>query len=966
MKNTVSAVAVQLPCARTVISRAAQLAIQSVVVGGLLLSAGLSEAQSAKSDNEQLERVIVTGSNIRRISTETSSPVQVITSDELKKSGLTSVADVLRTITANGAGTLSAAFSGAFASGANGVALRGLTVGSTLVLIDGRRMAPYPLGDDGQRSFVDTSSIPFDAIERIEVLKDGASAVYGSDAIAGVVNVILKRSYVGQSVTAEYAQTSKGDGRTHHWAGILGGGRLEQDGRNAYFAAEYRKQDPIFYSQRPGVLTRRDYTAQGGENLTRGVPNEANGGQPGSTTGYITDATGNVPGIAGFMKGCDAARLAAGQCAYENTWSQVQPTTSNLNLVGRYTQRLSDDWQLSLQATHFVSKSEQTAAPSASFSGGYQGLAFGPGQAPQLLPGIDATTISSSNPSFPSSASGLTSGVLNYNFMDLGPNLTTTQSRSTRLVADVQGTLDKWDVTAAAGYTEVRLDVNAFGAVNPYNLQTALNDTAHPYLVGGPNGDEVKAFIAPVLRAKDSSKLSFLQASASREVAQLPGGALSLSIGASAVHRQLRAVAPDDVASGRIGGNNAFAIGTQNVKSVYGELLAPVTKSLEFEGALRYDHYNLSGGKASPKLGFKFEPMPELALRGTLSKGFRAPGPAENGNAGQSYLAAQTTDAVLCPHGDNANTPGNFPTQCLISPTAVNTTNPQLKPETSSSYTLGLLLQPNKAFSARLDYYSIDLKNQIITPALDYATAVAVRNTTLTPIPFVNPDGSVTLKAPPVGTIAYFSNSYVNANETKTSGIDVDLEFRHRFEDLGEVRSNLMVSHMLKYDVVIDGHTYELAGTHGPSVVSGDTGNPKTRIQWVNTWSRGPVQLTGTVNYLSGYSVIDPSAGMPDCLTALQYSGGAAGSAFQTMLGAGKIPDAGMCKVSAFTTFDLNVRYEYSKQLSFTFSALNLFNRSFPLDWATYGGAGGQPFNPSLHAQGAIGRTFNVGATYKF
>src|SRR5271156_162399 len=163
-----------------------------VAMGGLV-AAQISSAQTAPKSqiDPELETITVTGSHLRRTDTDTPSPVQVISSEDLKKSGFTSTQQVLNNLTANGQGTLSQSFSGAFASGAAGIALRGLNVGYTLVLIDGHRTAPFPIGDDGVRSFVDISNIPFDAIDHIDVLKDGASAVYGSDAIAGVVNIVL-------------------------------------------------------------------------------------------------------------------------------------------------------------------------------------------------------------------------------------------------------------------------------------------------------------------------------------------------------------------------------------------------------------------------------------------------------------------------------------------------------------------------------------------------------------------------------------------------------------------------------------------------------------------------------------------------------------------------------------------------------------------------------------------------------
>jgi iron complex outermembrane receptor protein len=149
-------------------------------------------AQTQEGANAQTpQRVVVTGSLISRTDTETPTPVQVLTAQDIQKSGKTSVAELLNDLAANGQGTLGTGFSGAFANGASGISLRGLTVGATLVLVDGHRLAPYPLSDDAQRAFVDVSSIPFDAIDSIEVLKSGASSLYGSDAIAGVVNIKL-------------------------------------------------------------------------------------------------------------------------------------------------------------------------------------------------------------------------------------------------------------------------------------------------------------------------------------------------------------------------------------------------------------------------------------------------------------------------------------------------------------------------------------------------------------------------------------------------------------------------------------------------------------------------------------------------------------------------------------------------------------------------------------------------------
>ena len=794
------------------------------------------------------------------------------------------------------------------------------------------------------------------AVERVEVLKDGASAIYGSDAIAGVVNIILKRQFVGGRITANAGTSYKADGSTYHLAGMWGAGNLESDGHNAYVSAEVRKQNRIRFSDRGGLFTQTDFTSTGGFDVTRGVPNALNGGLPESATGYVTDANGN---ITGFMPGCDATKLAAKQCSFGNSWSVIQPATENVNLIGRFTQRLDANWQMSVQATYFGSKSEAVRRPATAFSGGYQGVTSGPGVVPTLLPALPSTSISSTNPSFPA-GTGASSGLLRYTFLDLGPTTVETDSRSTRFIAELEGHWSDWNLAGAAGYTEVRLSRIGRNVVDPANLQAALDSPTNPYLVGRPNNAAVLGSVAPELTSTSTSKLSFVHLSGQRDLAQLEGGPLSVALGVDYLHRSQYFVAPDPVAAGRVDAfDNSFTVGTQTVGAVYGELVAPLTQDLALEAAARYDHYNVSGGRTSPKLGAKYVPIDGFAIRGTIGRGFRAPGPAENGSAGGTFVAGTSNDPVLCNDPSNPGAPGNFPSQCVIRVAAVQGSNPALKPETSKSYTLGFIFEPSNNVSASIDFYWIDIANQIVLGN----SQDAVRGTNFAPISQVQSDGTTALVAPPVAPIAFYKISYVNANRTKTNGVDLDLKFRHRFADAVDYQSDFMVSFTDRYDLTVDGTTYHLAGTHGPLIISGDTGNPKTRIRWTNTASQGPWSVTGTVSYVSSFDLTDPSLGINDCATGLTVGVGA--SPYASQLANGVVPDGVKCKVDAFTTLDLYGRYEWSKQLSLHASILNVFNASAPQDWGTYGGSGA-PYNPAFHVQGAVGRYFTVGATFQF
>ena len=928
----------------------------------VLLVSRTAEAQAPPpvSGAEGLPEVVVTGSHLQRTDTE-AAPLQVITAEDMRQSGLTSTQDVLHNLTANGQGTLGQSFQGNIAVGGSAIALRGLNAQSTLVLIDGHRTAPYPIGDDGYRPFVDISNLPFAAIERIEILKDGASAIYGSDAIAGVVNIILKKSYEGASISADGGLSSHGDGSQFHLSGIWGLGNLDSDGHNFYVSAEYRKQNVIRYDDRPGIFTQTDFTSTGGINTTPGVSNILNGGLPGSATGYITNpATG---AIAGFMPGCNSKEFAANECVYHDTWDEIQPPTTNTNIVGRFTTKLANDWQVVTEGGYFRSTSELTFAPSGSFSNGYQGVASAPGVPPTLVTPVPPITIPDTNPTFPT-GTGLTSGVLHYTMLDVGPVTKLTDAQTYRAVVDLNGKAAGWNIESSVGYTEVDLALTYLNEFDPTNLQAALNSTTDPFLVGQANSAAVLNFVSPRAETEDTSNLIFGHVGATRELASLSGGPLGLALGADYFTRNQHTVSPELVAEGLQSGYNIYTVGSQQVGAGYAEIDAPVTKSLDIDAAARYDHYNLSGGKASPKIEAKFAPIPQFALRGTAAKGFRAPGPGENGNAGQSIIEGNVSDPILCPNPGNPTAAGNFVGQCVKGLAGLQATNPNLKPEVSTQFTVGMIAHPFPDFSATLDFWSIKIEDQIVP----LGTTTTVRGTSLAPLPQYQANGSTALVAPPVSPIAYEQFTYINDNTTKTTGFDVGLQYQH---DFGGYRftSHGTWSYTETYDVTIDGVTYHLAGTHGPFFYSSDTGNPRSRFDWANTLAYKKWSLTATVDYIGPFSVTDPSAvgfGTPPqntCLLALTNQGGQAAFDYPNVLASGKVPAATSCNVASFTTLSLYGSYNISSHFNFHVSATNVLNAKAPLDWAGYGGINA-PWDPSYHMQGAIGAFYMVGVTY--
>jgi len=868
--------------------------------------AGAALAQEAPppppaDSGQQLERIVVTGSNIRRTDEETPSPVQIVTAKDLAQSGYTSIADVLHNITANNMGSLSQANASAFAAGGSGVSLRGLTVGATLVLIDGHRMASYPIPDDGERDFVDISSIPFDVIERIEVLKDGASAVYGSDAMAGVVNIILKKTFKGIAAGAEYGTSYKGDGSTVHANLTYGWGDLAGDGSNTYASIEYRHQDSILWSSRP-YLYRTDWTPWGGLDLTPG--------------------NGNLPGPV-------------------DPFLQIQPSTQHTNVLARHTRKIFDDWQLSVAASMFDSIATQVGV-------------FNSSTNPGSLT-IPATTVSFV-PGQPIALNNYGLQVYPSLFSDLGPQTQRTDTVSTRLVADLAGTIGAWDVQAALGYTHTSERVNFKHFMSFSRLVAAINNGS--YVPGGNNPGSVVSSVTPEQESTSTNELEFASLRGSRDILPLGGGNLALGTGVEVIHRAINEQFPYSFETGdQPSSIYSFVIGKQNVYAAYAELVAPVLKGLEFDAAARLDHFDTYGNSFTPKGGFKWTPLQSLTLRGTVARGFRAPNPAEIGNGGStSGILAQVYDPVLCASGDPNTPPVINPSQCAIYPPGLQISAKHLNPERSRSYTLGVIFEPTQSFNGSLDYYNIRISDQIVSVG-QFGQSY-----------YNNPSayGAILYRGAPIGTdpvgpILYSTYPFINANTTQTSGVDLDLRYKLDLQDAGKFTVELQNTFVFEYAITTaDGTKYELAGTHGPAFVSGDTGSPRDRAQLSFTWERRGIEARIDVNRISAFGVTDPSYGIPDCATSLAAEFG------------GAQPPAGFCSIPAFTTVNVQGSYEIDKNWSVHGSITNLLNKHAPFDLQTFGAAGngaptgGAPYNPALHQDGAIGTFFNAGFSYRF
>jgi iron complex outermembrane recepter protein len=950
-------------------------AVSCVIASGALVAAAApAMAQTTESGGASTapQRVVVTGSLISRADTETPTPVQVLTAQDIQRSGKTSVAELLNDLAANGAGTLGTGFSGAFANGAAGVSLRGLTVGSTLVLIDGHRMSPYAIGDDSQRSFVDVSNIPFDAIDTIEVLKSGASSLYGSDAVAGVINIKLKKNFQGTRFAAEGGDTQHGGGATHRASLSTGIGDLDTDGYNAFITAEWRHQGAIKTSDRAGTYwDRRDFRSVGGNNLTLGVPTSLNSNLVAANTPFLYNpsGTGGANNAANFLfldPKCNYTLYRAGGCAVEDTTGFIQPESENINVLVGMTKKLNADWELAFKGSMFKRDSTNNRGVPLTYSpttfGGSTSLNNG-----VLTTGIGRVPSTLFAPGAVVGAGGLVNPFANnarlYGYVPgiAGQSQQDNTSTSTRFALDLTGHALGWDVQVAGGITKVKVDIDYSGYLDRAALYRAIN--AGQWNVLGGNSQALIDTVSPRFSNTLTSKLNYFDAVGSRELLpQLGAGPLSLAAGVHWHKRTWDAPASSLTANGQVGSTSAFVMGSETNSAVFGELRATPIKNVELGVSSRYDHFDTYGNSFTPAANFKWQPIQQFALRGTFARGFRAPNPAETGNAGSFFSFNGIDDPILCPTGQQYAA-GTVPASCGLQPTYVQTTSKNLSPEKSKSYTLGIVVEPVKGLNATLDYFKIDVNNQIVTAAGNDPNYVPtfVRGP-ITPVDIATGVGQTTVVGTPAaGPILYAQSPYINAGSTKTDGIEADVGYRWRLpSDNGVVRANLSIAHTFSYEQSVAGVTYQLAGTQGPSVVSGATGSPKNRAQLTLGYAKGPLDVNATFNYTSDYSALDPSVGATDCATGASTITGRA--YFQ-----GLSQPVQFCRVSSFTATNLNVMYKLSQNLTLKGSILNLFDREPPIDFNTYGNASVQtPYNASLHQAGAVGRFYSLGLAYTF
>jgi len=934
---------------------------------GLALLALPAPAQEAAP--KPVPRVEITGSNIRRSEAETASSVITVNRADIERSGKATVAELLQTLAVDNQGSVPTTFGNGFAAGASGISLRGLGAASTLVLLNGRRMAPYGLADDGQKQFTDLNVIPTDAVERIEVLKDGASAIYGSDAIAGVVNIILRRDFQGNTVRYSRGFSEEWDGKRTNIAFTKGIGSLDADRYNFLFSLEYKKFDEIWYRDRSDRdwIGRNDlrnwgYSADqtlGGTGAilagtgTAGSAINGNVRNPADPTNYYNRGNLLAPGFTRTFPGAACSNFTShpqgdpgGGCLIDGSlqYNQIEPKQENLSFFLRGTWQLNPAVQLYSELNWYTSQTDSSTTPSTvSASVGYPG---GPVNNAVVQLGPDHPD----NPYFGTAAR------IRYLAADVGPRVSNIDSNFVRWVGGAKGTNYGWDWDSALLYSHnhvnnfqtgyLQRDV-AFALLDPSPANVAAAAAHSPAYAGlapgtywrigenaGLNAPSLYAALSPGIVNTANTKVAQIDFKATREFGGMPylAGNLGLALGTEFRHEMTELLPTTGTERGNIIGLGYSAYsGSRNVFALYGEALAPLPYHLEASAAMRYDHFTDVGSAYTPKVGLKWTPTREFALRGTFARGFRAPSPAENGAGG---LAAFSTaaDPVRCALGVTSS--------CNPASVALITSpNPDLSPEHSKSYTLGMIWDPLPRTSISVDYWKIKRSDEINQEQVD--AAIAAGHVARDP-------GSVSAIPGDPGQITAVLTRYVNSAQSKVRGLDVDARYNHRLPDTwGNATFDVKYTHIFEWlRTEQDGTSREFAGTHGNCDVTNCTGTPADKFNMRFGWDHQNWRVSLNINYRAP-------------LENRFFRGDPSGCAVTFANGA-DAPNG--CELASFTTVDLVARWKPLPALEVFGSIQNLFDKVAPLDPLTYGA---QAYNP-LDYEGARGRYYTVGVRYSF
>jgi len=778
-------------------------AVRNALIAGTAVAVAMPSvvyAEEVAEDEEQ--KITITGSRIKRTDVEGSLPITVFDRAAIDASGENSAADFLRSMTFNSAGSFRPQ-SGSSAQGTSAISLRGVGSSRTLVLIDGRRLPKAPsTGSDN-----DLNTIPMGAIERIEVLTDGASAVYGSDAIGGVVNIITKSDYEGVEITLGAQSVSIPDnGGDREEGSILFG--TSSENTSLMGGVSWNNRDIIFARDFPWVVQGASVYGNSFTTIDVDGNDEFNWRAIGDCdfpdTGFYLVPTNN----------------GAPRCAFDFTGvSADEASVGNKSLWLKGKHAINTDWEVWASASVNKAHSFGRYAPvpdssyfSTPLTAGSPNNPTNPsgntydaslGLAPQTVNWwhrFDALGNRDDNvdTELTDVQLGFTGMVNNTVELDFG--LRRTQNRTTTIGRN-------YLLRSAAADL---IESGAYDLLNPYGVDQDILNSMNVTISRVGKYDQNEAWI-----------------SAAFDMFEMDGGAAQSFIGA-----EYREEFFDDKydglsEAGQVGGSGGNSSGgDRDVTSVFFETLLPVTEELEVTIAGRFDDYSDYGSDFSPKISAKWQPMEDLIVRGSYGQGFRAP-TLDILTQADSESADSVKDPVSC---TNQGQPAN----CSLQINGTRTANPNLDSENSTQFSFGVAYEPTDWLNFTVDYWNTEIDNRIKFFGAQTLVTAEQQNTPI-------PSGLGVTRASS-GSILSIVQGFGNEGDLKTSGLD--LNFRLKF-DLGggTLTNNILLSHLLDQSLVDN-------GVEGADLLK-DPGTPQDRLGIFNVYTIEDFSFVYNLNLIS-------------------------------------------------------------------------------------------------------------------
>ncbi len=896
----------------------------------------LAQAQTPTADSVQ--RIEITGSAIRRIQSEGALPVQVLTRDQIDRSGATSVAELIQALPSMQGFTNEGASVGGGGNGFSGASLHNLGETRTLVLLNGRRLASFA-GQyiTGALAGVDLNTIPVAAIERVEVLTDGASALYGADAVGGVVNFITRRNARG--IDLNVGGSAPRDGAREGRVALSGGfGDLDTDGFNLMFGGSVEKRNKLDGADREFARTGVIQTTLQGRSVSffngspRGIP--ANITHDAGTPSDPSDDYLASPFFARNGR-CPDQHVPlqegpAGTACYYDFVQQLEiyPERERGAFFGQAIVRLGEHRVFAELLASQTKNTNRLAAPPGE-------ILVGP-TSPFWNFVLDANPGQTLPTSVP------------YRVADVGKRTSIDTTKARHAVLGAEGLFGGWDYSGSFTRSVNKQTTDLGGGWSELNKILAALDSGlvNPFVAPGNQSPAAQQALddARILGFWEGGEftLDFVQARASRELMKMPGGPLALALGLS--HGRERfdksaSLIAQGIGGQRFGDDAGIVPYTakRDFTGAFAEVVLPLAKSLELTGALRQDRYSDFGDATTAKLSGRWQPTKALLFRGSVGSGFKAPSVPQTSATRQ--LFGVTGAPYFCASGSElSQVAATLGAQCPVGNVQYNVYaegNAQLQPEKSRQWSLGMRFEPSTAFSVGFDFWQVKLRNAI--GQLDETTvmnnALANRSSFTT---YTDPATRQVLLA------LYLPNQ--NLGTLIERGIDVDAQTRVA-TPVGRLTTTLGFSYHLKneYQLASGGPFFSSLGAFGPD------GNVVFRWQGrlINTLEHGAFAHTLTVGFKSGYAdqpytAADFAFFDPATFESFAYNG----------------------KVKKYATLDWQTRWAINPMITLTAGVLNLLDEDPPRSFKTTGG--GQMIGYDDRYYDPRGRTVYANVALKF